>query len=178
MLDARLVQYDEELHRDHIYDLFVEYGTGLNGEVFKHYGVNLFDEKDIDKLTKMTVSKLVPVKPPLGIIYILQVGDEVAGMGRLTRLSDSISEINGVFVRPEYRGKGFSYLFIDGLEAKAREFGYSKVRLDVADFNHVAQHVYRKVGFKEIPRYTDVGAFESEALKSYYENKAYMEKKL
>ena len=64
MLDARLVQYDEELHGNTLYDLFTEYGTGLNGEVFKHYGVNLFDEKEGDKLTKMIVSKAKSVKPP------------------------------------------------------------------------------------------------------------------
>ena len=33
MLDACLVQYDEELYGGHIYDLFVEYGTGLRARI-------------------------------------------------------------------------------------------------------------------------------------------------
>jgi GNAT superfamily N-acetyltransferase len=177
-MNAQLIQYDEEIHGDHLYDLFMEYGTWLNEQVIKHYNTHLFNPSETEKLTERMVSSLKTVKPPTGIVNLLEVDSKIAGMGRLTKLSEDIAEINGVFVRPDYRGNGFSYLFVEGLEASAREFGYSRVRLDTADFNEVAQHVYRKVGFTEIPRYTEVGLFESEILKAYYENKVYMEKKL
>ena len=51
-----------------------------------------------------------------------------------------------------YSGYGRLYKQQGKIE-KAREFGFTSLRLDTADFMTAAQNLYRSVGFKEIDEY-------------------------
>jgi len=46
------------------------------------------------------------LKPPGGILYMLVVEGEVAGMGALRKLSDEVGEVKRMYNRPHYRGRG------------------------------------------------------------------------
>ena len=59
-----------------------------------------------------------------------------------------------MYIRPRTRGNGYGKGILNWLEERAREFRFSTLRLDTAEFAEAAVHIYRKAGFKEIQRYT------------------------
>jgi ribosomal protein S18 acetylase RimI-like enzyme len=149
------------------------------------YGFN--HEKIMGGPIREIIKKVIPVfislKPPEGIILILEVDGEAMGMGRLSKLDEGVVEINNMFVSSEQRGKGYGKMMLTSLEDKAREFGYSTVRLDTGAFNVAAQHMYRKAGYIErdyygSTNYGRVAKDDTDEGRIYYANKIYMEKKL
>jgi GNAT superfamily N-acetyltransferase len=76
-----------------------------------------------------------------------------------------------MFIRPEFQGKGYGKEMMARLMDRARELGYSTLRLDTAYFLEAAIHIYKSVGFKERGKYPGT---ESEAEPHYI----YMERKL
>lgn len=61
---------------------------------------------------------------------VLEVDGVAAGIGRLSILEDKIAEINNMFISPEHRGYGYGKAILKCLEDKAREYGYTTLRLD------------------------------------------------
>lgn len=98
----------------------------------------------------------VNLKPPEGILYILEVDGEAAGMGAITKYSDDIGEIHRMYNRPQYRGRGYAQQILNRLLEAGREFGYTTFRLATPKFAHAAQHIYRKAGFKDIEEYREI----------------------
>jgi len=177
LADLEFVEYTEDRHKTKYLEMIEEYSNWLNNEVYKNYGVKLFQNSDIRSLNKKFTSIWTAVKPPEGIIYIMEVEDEIVGMGRLDTFSEGIGEVHNIWTSPEYRGKGYATRLMKCLEDKATEFGLTAVRLDTAKFNLPAINLYKKIGYRVIDRYR-AGAFDNESLRRYYEEKVYMEKKL
>lgn len=185
MLEARIVPYNENRHKEELYRLYLQYGNWSKEAVYSKYGIDY--EKVIGGTIEEVGTRVFPVftslKPPMGIILILEVDGKAVGMGRLSRLSYEVAEINNMFVSTDFRGHGFGKELLNKLEEKAREFRYSVLRLDTGAHNETAQWVYRKAGFNEINHYdsTEFGRVakdDTEEGRIYYANKVYMEKKL
>ena len=146
----------------------MEYSSWLNEAEYRRHGVYLFP--DCGKFLESFLPRVIAIKPPEGVVLILEVDDKVAGTVRLSKLVDGAGEVNQMYISPMYRGNGYGYLLMEKLEEKAKEFGYQVLRLDTrAWLNHGALHMYRKLGFKERSEYP--GASERP-------EKIYMEKKL
>jgi len=177
MVDVHFIQYDDERHRAQYIEMLREYTEWLDNEVNNHYGVKLIQDSEINQLIQRFVPIWTSVKPPRGDIYILEANNKAVGMGRLSTLEEGIGEVHNIWTSPEHRGKGYATRLMKHIEEKAREFGFSKLRLDTARFNHPAQRLYHKIGYREIDMYKP-GSFHNESLKRYYEEKVYMEKKL
>jgi ribosomal protein S18 acetylase RimI-like enzyme len=178
MVEAIFVQYDDYVHRLQFSQMFREYSTWINNEVKKHYGVYIVPPAELLKVQESTILEIVAIEPPEGIIYIIEIEGKAAGMGRLTTLEKEIGEVNNVYIRSEYRRRGYSTDLMKRIEETAKEFGFSTLRLDTQKFNIPAQSLYRKIGYRENDRYTKMGKFENESLRKYYAEKVYMEKKL
>jgi GNAT superfamily N-acetyltransferase len=145
---AELVPYDDEIHRAQLLELNVEYLDYTRSE-FSRYGVNFFrDRQAVREYIEGALPKLVEAKPPQGIIYILEVDGKVAGMGALRKLEEGIAEVKRMFIRPEYRGRGYGRKMLDRLTEVARDFDYSILRLDTAEYMFTARHIYESAGFK------------------------------
>lgn len=67
----------------------------------------------------------------------------------------SAAEIKRMWVAPEARGKGIARRLLRHLEDKARELGFSSIRLDTNKALPEAQALYRSAGYVEIARYSD-----------------------
>jgi ribosomal protein S18 acetylase RimI-like enzyme len=183
--EVKIVTFNEERHLERLYELFHEYGAWGKKQIQEKYG---FDNEiiiggPIEEITKKIIPVFISLKPPDGIILILEVDGEAMGMGRLSKLEEDIVEINNMFISSQQRGKGYGKLMLSELEEKARRFGYSIVRLDTGAFNVAAQHMYRKAGYIERDYYgsTNYGRIatdDTEEGRIYYANKIYMEKKL
>jgi len=68
-------------------------------------------------------------EPPLGLIILAIEDDQTAGMVTLGKLSESKCEMRKLFVRESYRGKGIGRALCTTLIQKAKEIGYTHMRL-------------------------------------------------
>ena len=91
--------------------------------------------------------------PVMERFVIARFEGRAAGCGMVLELEPGIAEIKRVWIAPELRGAGVSSRIMDHLEARAREDGYRLVRLDTNGTLTEAQAMYRKRGYREIPRY-------------------------
>jgi len=91
---------------------------------------------------------------PGGRLLLGKVGDEIAGCVALRRLSNTISEIKRLFVRPAFQVRGLGRQLARAIIEEARSIRYKTLRLDTLPKMTEAQALYRSLGFKPIPAYT------------------------
>jgi GNAT superfamily N-acetyltransferase len=91
--------------------------------------------------------------PPRGAILLVFDGDLLAACGALRDLGDDVAEIKRLYVRPEFRRKGFARRISVQLLDQARDFGYADVRLDTLRRLAGARELYESLGFAEIEPY-------------------------
>jgi ribosomal protein S18 acetylase RimI-like enzyme len=91
-----------------------------------------------------------------GIFLVLTDDDQIIGTGAIRKIDGKICELKRVWLLFEYHGKGLGYRMIEELFAFAREKGYQRVRLETdRDAQSRAFDLYKRLGFNEIPRYSD-----------------------
>ena len=162
-----------DLHKSDLINLTEEYFTWINAEVQQRYGIDTFSiiGKSIPEYSEKTLEQLSSYLPPEGIYYILQVSKSIIGMGALRKIEYGIGEIKRMYIQPKYRGSGYGKKLLAQLLEKAKEFGFSSVRLDTGEFMTAAHRVYRLAGFQERERY-----LESEVPTSFLPHWLFMEK--
>lgn len=153
----QLIQVVSEEQNIHIRQLFLEYIQWLQKEFNEEYGLTF----DVNEILDEFMSGVDIFYPPQGRLYLVQVGDEFAGIGCLKQLGDDAGEIKRMFVRDEYRRKGIGKAILDQLLADARSIGYSKIRLDSPNVSKMAHGLYESSGFQYIDAYEGSEAAES-----------------
>jgi aminoglycoside 6'-N-acetyltransferase I len=63
-----------------------------------------------------------------------------------------VAFLEGIFVKPEARGKGVARAMVGAVEAWAREQGCTEFASDTAPDNFVSQDMHRALGFEETQR--------------------------
>ncbi len=154
MTEVSYVPYDDEIHRNQFFELNLEYLTGINELSSAQHGIEVNPGGTVLEYVESMFPSFAAIKPPDGIVCILEVEGKPEGMGVLKKLEDVVGEIKRMYVRPGNRGNGYGKGILNWLEERAREFGFSTLRLDTAEFAEAAVHIYRKAGFKEIQRYS------------------------
>jgi putative acetyltransferase len=93
--------------------------------------------------------------PPLGRLLLANWGGRTAGVVGLRPLEDpGVCEMKRLYFRPEFRGKSLGRSLATYVIRQARGIGYTRMRLDtVQGIMDPAIHLYRKLGFREIPAY-------------------------
>ncbi len=61
--------------------------------------------------------------------------------------------IYDIWVAPDHRGKGIGKFLVDWASEWARRRGYRKIKLEVAETNARARHLYESVGYRAERRY-------------------------
>ena len=84
---------------------------------------------------------------------LIYENNTAAACGSFKAYSDEEAEVKRVFVRKEYRGKGFSRLIMNELENKARELGFLKMILETGAPLKAAMGLYRSLGYELIKNY-------------------------
>jgi putative acetyltransferase len=91
-----------------------------------------------------------------GIFLVMTDENQIIGTGAIRRLDDTTCELKRVWLLFDYHGKGLGYRMIQKLLAFAREHGYRRVRLETdRNGQRRAYDLYKRLGFYEIPRYSD-----------------------
>ena len=91
--------------------------------------------------------------PPTGCLILAVVDSLPCGCVALHRLEEGICEMKRLYIKPEFRGKGFGKLLVNAVIDEAKKIGYSKMRLDTVPQMKEAINLYRGIGFKEIEPY-------------------------
>ncbi len=91
-----------------------------------------------------------------GIFLIMLDDGQPVGTGATRKLKDDICELKRLWLLTDYHGRGLGYRMLQELFSFAREKGYRRIRLQTdALYQARALDFYRRIGFYEIPRYTD-----------------------
>lgn len=91
--------------------------------------------------------------PPYGRLYLAYNEDHVCGCIALAKWTDTIAEMQTLFVRPDCRGQGVAKKLVNQSIATAKDIGYATIRLDTLAFMISAQTLYQSLGFVPIDPY-------------------------
>jgi ribosomal protein S18 acetylase RimI-like enzyme len=83
----------------------------------------------------------------------LIVGDVdglVVAMGGLREVDEETCEILRMRVHPAFQGRGFGRMILDGLETRARSFGYRRATLVTSAHQVPAVRLYANAGFRHV----------------------------
>ena len=90
-----------------------------------------------------------------GRAYFVLIQDEtiVGGIG-LAEFGgfEACCELQKLYLSDAVKGRGIGYDLIDYIENRAREKGYHRMYLETHNNLQAAIHIYKKAGYKEIPR--------------------------
>ena len=91
--------------------------------------------------------------PPRGDVLLWFREESVVACGALRELEPKVGEIKRIYIRPDFRGKGFGHPFVRALVDRARELGYERLRADTLSTMTAAIEFYQESGFRRIPAY-------------------------
>lgn len=140
----RLIQASTTNETEAARELFREYATWLQVDLcFQNF------ERELAELPG-------DYSPPSGRLWLAYEDERLAGCIAMRSLGEGISEMKRLYVRPEFRGRGFGRAMAERLIEEARGIGYTKMRLDTLPGRmDQAIAMYRSLGFQEIGRYYD-----------------------
>jgi GNAT superfamily N-acetyltransferase len=152
MLQVVQIESSEQLqdYRDMVAELRAWYS-----EMLWEFGLDI---NDLFPLSKQPPGNEIPVEfsPPTGCLLLASYDRQPAGCGGLRMLTSTTGEINRIYVRPAFRGKGIGRTLVDTLISNARQIGYTSLRLNTASFMKEAHALYHSVGFKDIVAYREI----------------------
>jgi len=139
--DIKIVQASSDQDYETARYLFREYEAYLNIDLcFQDF------EKECRELSWQ-------YGPPSGRLLLCYLNSSIAGCVALRKLEDNICEMKRLYVKTEYRRKGLGRLLSITIIEKAKDIGYSRMRLDTLAAFKESVLLYKSLGFKEIEPY-------------------------
>ncbi|MCP2031514.1 putative acetyltransferase [Okibacterium sp. HSC-33S16] len=90
-------------------------------------------------------------RPGVTVYVARDEGGRVLGMAALVPWGTAVTELKRMFVHADARGRGVASSILARAEADARAAGLRQIVLETGTEHHVAQAVYRRNGYVEIP---------------------------
>ena len=90
-----------------------------------------------------------------GTFLIAHNGEQVIGSGALRKLDEETAELKRMWLLETWHGQGVGYRLFSKLIHFAKEKGYARIRLQTSPEQIRALAFYQKVGFYEIPCYSE-----------------------
>jgi putative acetyltransferase len=135
------IQAASEADIEEVRRLFMEYSTWV--------GVDLSFQEFDRELAQLPGDYV----PPGGVILVARVEGEVAGCVAAHQWRSGACEMKRLFVRDSFRGAGCGRALVEGVIAWARKASYRSVLLDTLPVMDQAQHLYKRLGFRDVPPY-------------------------
>ena len=93
--------------------------------------------------------------PPRGYFFVAWLGEAPAGCGALKIGDGGTGEVKRMWTAPAARGRGVARRVLRSLEARARETGLRRLRLETNRALIEAQALYRDEGYREVAAFND-----------------------
>jgi ribosomal protein S18 acetylase RimI-like enzyme len=140
-IDITACDYSDPLHRQAVTAMINVYINDAMGG-----GVPLTEAEQASLIEGLSAR-------PSAIVLLAATNGEYVGLlvafeNFSTFTARPMVNIHDVIVRPGYRGLGVGRLLLDGIIAEAASRHASRVTLEVRKDNHVAQNLYRSLGFE------------------------------
>jgi ribosomal protein S18 acetylase RimI-like enzyme len=153
MIEIRRIRPDEWLSAKRVvYRVaYVTFGGTRPLEDFVAYHESIHELKDMDDIQKSYFENG-------GTFLGMFDHGEMICTGAIRRWKRDICELKRLWLLTEYHGQGLGYRMLQELLSFSRQRGYKRIRLEtdpVAQSRALA--FYRRLGFYEIPAYTDRG---------------------
>ncbi|HQY88025.1 MAG TPA: GNAT family N-acetyltransferase [Tepidisphaeraceae bacterium] len=100
--------------------------------------------------------------------FVLRDDGKPAGCGGIKLFGAEYGELKRMFVRPEFRGRGFAKLMLDHLENYAREQNVPLVRLETGIHQLEAIGLYERSGYRLIGPF---GSYGEDPFSRFYEKR-------
>jgi ribosomal protein S18 acetylase RimI-like enzyme len=99
---------------------------------------------------------LLPVIARWGLLYVAEEEGEIIGSAQLFCGAEA-SEVymDGFFIRPGYRGRGYGRSLLAVVADRLRARGYCRLVLTLDPRNQAAASLYQGAGFREIAKLDD-----------------------
>ena len=98
--------------------------------------------------------------------FVLRSDGTAAGCGGVKLFGTAYGEIKRMYVRPQFRGRGFAKLILNHLSDYARAHGVTLLRLETGIHQHEAIALYEGMGFHRISPFGD---YREDPLSLFYE---------
>lgn len=91
-----------------------------------------------------------------GVFLVMLDEGEFIGTGAIRSIRGAVCELKRFWLLTEYHGRGLGYLMLQELLCFARGAGYESIWLETdAEHQMRALKFYQRMGFREIPSYSD-----------------------
>ena len=104
--------------------------------------------------------------PPRGAFLVASVDGEPVASGAVKSIAPGVGSLKRMWVADAVRGLGIGRRMLEALEARAREFGFTTLRLETNKALQEAIRLYRSAGFRE------VSAFNSDPYANHWFEKS------
>jgi putative acetyltransferase len=122
-------------------------------ELFHEYAESLGFDLHFQDFDKEMAELPGDYAPPSGRLLLLIYESKIAGCVALRKMGEGVCEMKRLYLRPEFRGKGFGNRLARTIIQEARRMGYKFMRLDTVPAMRDAILLYRSLGFKDIEPY-------------------------
>ena len=127
---------------------------GVFTELVKEYLASLPFSADFqDTKRELAEISVQYGQPGKGVALLARWGHATVGITGIRALEEASCELKRMYVIPLWRGRGVGRLLCEAALGYSRQLGYSAVRLDTLDSMDAAIHLYRSLGFVDIPPY-------------------------
>lgn len=98
--------------------------------------------------------------------FVLRSDGMPAGCVGIKLCDGAYGEVKRMYVRPQFRGRGFAQALLQHIETHTREHSIDRLRLETGIYQTEAIALYKRMGFQRIPPF---GAYTDDPLSLYYE---------
>jgi GNAT superfamily N-acetyltransferase len=110
------------------------------------------NERFPDGFTVAEETKVAEFLPPSGVLLLVRIGEEAAGIAAL-KFREDYSEVKRMWIAPAHRGRGLGRMLLSRLEDESIAAGFRLIRLDTSKYLPEAGRLYDRTGYTRIPDY-------------------------
>ncbi len=152
---VKIIDANSDKNLEQVRELFIEFSEFL-GEIFSGCANQPWFGPHWKYLAEEADSLPGNYAEPKGCLLLAEHKDQSAGCIALTRLSDGISELRRLYVRPDFRRMGIGRSLVKAVIAKGRQAGYHRIRLGTNILLSEARCLYNSCGFEVIGHYEEL----------------------